>query len=875
MSASVTTEIAELREEIRFHERKYRREAAAVVSDSEYDQLMARLKKLEAEHPELVTPDSPTQHVGSDLEDELPKVAHRVPMLSIENTYSIEALREYGNRVAKLLPSETIEWVVELKIDGVAVSLIYEDGLLVRCLNRGDGVTGNDITNNVLTVKDIPHRLRGENVPHLLEVRGEIYMTKSGLIGFNEQQKAKQKRGDKKAKLLKNVRNAVAGSITRDNPCVCAERPLQFFCHSVGDTSSLQATTHMEFLREMAGYGVSPTPNAECFSSFEAAVEHCEQWVTQVDDLDFEIDGLVLKVNRFDQRERLGSTSISPRWVIAYKFASYEATTRLNTIRVQVGKTGAITPVAELEPVELAGVTVRRASLHNADEIERKDIRPHDMIVVERAGKVIPHVLRVESHLRPMESFESKQFKFPSVCPVCKAALVKDEGGVCIRCPNPTCPKQIVERICYYASRKAMNIDELGDEVVKALVKKGLVHTYGDLYRLTAGDLVGKLRYKAFGEEKAVEIIQSIASSKNRGLAHILFALAIPDIGGRQAVFLAEKFQTIEALLNSDAFAVAQAFDGNTIVAQMVHEFLHDKPLIDTFKRLELAGVAMRHVPSQELDELRGKKIRKVADSGYDVESMKERLKFFAGKDGMNFKKIGDITLQILFAEGLVRDYADFYCLKQDQLTKLRMPMREKEAKNLLSAIAKSKEAGLARVLNALSIRQVGFQNAVILSKAFNSMNALMNASVKEIEKALKTRRRLTKTIADIEKVAKKEDVGVIATNVYHFLHSPIGRKIVEDISSLGISMTTLPENAVSVQSLAGKTIVVTGTLQKYSREAIHALIARHGGYASSSVSHKTDYVVAGEKAGSKLDEAKRFGVQIINEAEFETLLRG
>ena len=399
MSQDASAQIARLREEIRHHDRKYYVEAAPEISDLEYDRLMERLKKLEAAHPELITPDSPSQRVGDQPVEGLESFEHRVPMLSIDNTYSLDELKKYGDRVAKLLPGEAVQWVVELKVDGVAVSLIYEDGLLTRGVTRGNGRVGDDITHNVRTIKDIPLRLlstphaprevgssaeasrgaqgvqegetsRGaqgvqEGVPPLLEVRGEIYMTNSDLVLLNE---AQQKKGEPP---FANTRNVTAGSVRQLDPRVCAERRLRFFCHSAGDTRGLKAQSHMEFLEELRGYGLAATPYVECFPSFAAAVEHCEELIERLHELDFEIDGLVLKVNRFDQRQRLGSTSKSPRWVIAYKFEKYEATTRLNEIRVQVGKTGAITPVADLEPVELAGTTVSRASLHNADEIER------------------------------------------------------------------------------------------------------------------------------------------------------------------------------------------------------------------------------------------------------------------------------------------------------------------------------------------------------------------------------------------------------------------------------------------------------------------------------------------------------------------------
>ena len=719
MSPDPSAEIARLREEIRRHDRKYYVEAAPEISDRDYDRLMDRLKKLETDHPELVTPDSPTQRIGDQRVEGLEPFEHRVPMLSIENADSLDKLKKYGDRVAKLLPGEKVEWVVELKVDGVAVSLIYEDGLLTHGVDRGDGQTGDDITHNVRTIKDIPLRLLGEDFPPLLEVRGEIYMTNSDLVRFNEIQKAKIERGEK-AEVLKNTRNGVAGSVHQLDPRICDERHLRFFCHSVGDTAGLKAKTHIEFLHEMAAFGFSPTPHVECFPSFAAAVEHCEELIERLHELDFEIDGLVLKVNRFDQRDHLGTTFKSPRWVIAYKWEKWETTTRLKKIRLQVGKTGTITPVADLEPVELAGVTVSRASLHNADEIERKDIRIGDVVLVERAGKVIPHIVRVEKHLR---KGALRKFVFPTKCPICETQLIKDEGGVYIRCPNPKCPKQIKERIRYYSSRNAMDIEELGDEVIDALVEKGLVHTYGDLYRLKPEHLVDKLKYKGFGKKKASAVADSINESKKRGLAHILYGLAIPHVGGLQAVRLAEEFQAMGGVLAAESSSLARVREVGAIMAPLIHEWLHDDFLLRSIQGLKLAGVVMEYVHSPELDTLRRKKVPRIADAGYDAEGIKKRLLHFVSKDAMGIDGLGEITLATLVDEKLVRDYAGIYHLETDRLSAIRTPMRAKEVQNLLSAIEKSKHCGLASLLNALSIRHVGSRTALILSEAFGSMN--------------------------------------------------------------------------------------------------------------------------------------------------------
>jgi DNA ligase (NAD+) len=667
MSKDPATEIVKLREQIRHHDYQYYVAATPEISDLEYDKLLERLKQLEAAHPELITPDSPTQRIGDQPVSELPQVEHRVPMLSIENTYSLDDLKKFGERTAKLLRGESIEWVVELKVDGVAVSLVYEDGRLVQGITRGNGRVGDDVTHNIRTIYDIPLRLRGKTHPRILELRGEIYMTNSDLVRLNKRQKSEGK------PLFANTRNVAAGSIRQLDPRMCAQRRLRFFCHSTGDREGLQAATHMDFLKEMASYGIPITPDVACFPNFEAATAHCEQLIERLHELDFEIDGLVLKVNRYDQRDRLGATSKAPRWVIAYKFEKYEATTRVRAIRVQVGKTGAITPVADLEPVELAGTIVSRASLHNAEEIERKDVRIGDVVVVEKAGKIIPHVVRAELTER---NGDLPKFAFPKKCPECGTPAVKDEGGVYIRCPNPECPAQIKERLRYYASRNAMDIEGLGDKLVDQLVNQKLVTSYGDLYNLTT--------------EKLMEL---------------------------------------------------------------------------------------------------------------------ER-------------------------------------------------MGRKSAENLLAGLEASKTRGLARLLNALSIRHVGNRVAGVLAERFRTINALL--------------------AADIDELSRTHEIGqVIAKSVYDFVHSDFGRKTIEDLRSHGVAMesTSVTAAASGQRKLEGKTLVVTGTLVKYSRDQINELITQHGGHAASSVSKNTDYLVAGEKAGSKLEKARQLGVTVLSEEEFEKLI--
>jgi DNA ligase (NAD+) len=661
---SAETEIAALRETIREHDRRYYVENAPTISDLEYDKLFSRLKELEAENPALVSPDSPTQRVGGEPVDSLSQVAHRVPMLSMDNTYNLEELQKFGERTAKLLPGQEIAWDVELKIDGVAVSITYENGLLVRGATRGDGRTGDDITHNIRTVMGVPLRLAGNDLPDAVEVRGEIYMTNADLADINARRQAAG------LEVYANTRNTAAGGIKLLDPKLCAERRLRFFCHGIGYAEKLDVNSHMEFLRLAAKWGVPPTPLAERFDNFSAAVEHCQSLIGRLHEFDFEVDGLVLKVDRFAQRERLGATSKAPRWLVAYKFEKYEAVTRVNNIFVTVGKSGALTPTADLEPVQIAGTTVSRVSLHNVEEIARKDVRIGDTIIVEKAGKIIPHVVRVEKHLRPDDA---REFVYPAKCPACGTKLEKDEGGVYIRCPNFSCPAQLGERLLYFASRSAMDIEGLGEKVAYQMVDSGLV-----------------------------------------------------------------------------------------------------------------------------------------------------------------------------------QDFADLYDLTESQLTELER-MGEKSAKKLIANIAASKTRGLARLLNALSIRHVGTRVATTIAEHFGSMDDLLAASEEDLSNI--------------------EDVGsVIAASIYQFLHGKIGERAIQRLREAGLDITA-PKKVSPSGPLAGKTLVVTGTLEKYSREDIEALIESLGGRAASSVSKATDYVVAGVKAGSKLDKAAKLGVTVLSESEFNKLI--
>lgn len=592
-------EIQQLREEILKHDRLYYEKATPEISDLQYDRLMQRLKKLETEFPEFLTEDSPTRRVGEKPVKELQSVAHTTPMLSIENTYSLEELRDFGVRVRKNLGDVPTSWVVELKIDGVASSILYENGKLTLGLTRGNGLIGDDITHNIRTIRDIPTLIPASPntsgkkkiipLPPKLEVRGEVYMNNADLVLLNEEQR---KNGEP---VYANTRNVTAGSIRLLDPALCARRRLRFFAHSVGACEGLEITDHSHFLEYLDSLGFRVSPHYQQFEDFESAVEYCESITSEentfLSDLDFEIDGLVLKVNDFAQREKLGATSKSPRWMIAYKFEKYEARTVLNEIRVQVGKTGTITPVAELEPVEIAGTIVSRASLHNAEEIERKDVRIGDTVVVEKAGKIIPHIVRVEKHLRAEKSQgELPVYQFPTHCPQCESELVQDVGGVYIRCPNPGCPAQIKERIRFFASRNAMDIEGLGDKLIDQLVDSGLVKSFGDLYRLEFGDLIDLER---MGKRSAEKLLTAIESSKTRGFARVLNALSIRHVGSKTAKILARHFSTYRDLQAASEEELGEIDEIGSIIAESVHQFFHEVHSLALIEDLVGVGVDM------------------------------------------------------------------------------------------------------------------------------------------------------------------------------------------------------------------------------------------------------------------------------------------
>ncbi|MGQ9649769.1 MAG: NAD-dependent DNA ligase LigA [Phycisphaerae bacterium] len=581
--------IARLREEIRQHDHRYYVLAEPTISDLEYDKLFKELKDLEAQFPDLVTPDSPTQRVGGRPLEGFEQVTHAVPMLSIDNTYNEAELREFDARVAKALGAEKYEYVVDPKIDGVAISLRYEEGRLVRAATRGDGERGDDITANARTIRAIPLILTadgdplGRTIPRVLEVRGEVYWP---LDDFNAFNRRRQEAGEP---TFANPRNATAGTLKQLDSRVVAQRRLSFTAHGFGEVDPLEFNTQYELFQAFKAWGIPISPYMRRARNVDEVIGIIQEWDRKRGSLDYATDGMVVKVDRLDQRERLGATSRSPRWCIAYKYAAERARTKLLSVRFQVGKLGTITPVANLEPVLLAGTTVKSASLHNFDQIERLGVRIGDMVYVEKAGEIIPQVVGVDIAARPSDA---SPIKPPAKCPECDSQAVRDEGGVFLRCVNPACPAQIKERLRYFCARDQMDIEGVGDALAAQLVDTGLVHEFADLYRLKdrRNDLTNLER---MGAKSADNLLAAIEKSKNNPFARLLAALNIQHVGVNTAIDLAEHFGSMDALIAASREELQQVEGIGPELAESIYSFLHSEQGRRTIEHLREVGVNM------------------------------------------------------------------------------------------------------------------------------------------------------------------------------------------------------------------------------------------------------------------------------------------
>ena len=743
--------IEALRDTLRHHNHRYYVLDDPEVPDAEYDRLFQELQALEAEHPELISADSPTQRVGAEPLEGFVGVRHEVPMLSLTNVTKKFGLPEFEQRIRDLTRVEgEINYTAEPKLDGLAISLLYENGLLVRAATRGDGTTGEDVTLNARTIQAVPLKLIGEGWPERLEVRGEVFMTLAGFERINERARNAGENG------FANPRNAAAGSLRQLDPKITATRPLTLYCYGFGVIEGFDpAPTHSDNLKRLVAWGLPICPELKVVRGTQG----CEAYYAAIGErrhaLPYEIDGVVYKVDRMDLQRQAGFIARAPRWAIAHKYPAVEALTVVRDIEIQVGRTGALTPVARLEPVSVGGVTVTNATLHNADELARKDVRVGDTVFVRRAGDVIPEVVKVLPDQRPEGA---EPFRFPERCPVCDSETVKPEGEAATRCTGGlSCPAQRKEAIKHFASRRAMDIEGLGDKLVEQLVDEGLIENAADLYQL-AGKREALINLERMAEKSADNLIEALEQSKARPFARKVFALGIPGIGEENARVLAEHFRSIDAL--------------------------GEAALTDFVVKGGIKGIG-----------------RKGAES--IVTYLREHP---------------DLTYR-----------GEYFALF---LTDLKVPGLRS---NTVEAIV----------------------------ERFPNLEALRGARVEDLENATRVK---VPGFAELT-----------AGNVITFFHQPHNLEVIERLRTAGVTLEMEVEETPPItegtESLAGKTYVLTGTLTKMGRSEAKAKLQALGAKVTGSVSKKTDALIAGADAGSKLTKAESLGVPVLDEAALLRML--
>ena len=575
-------EAERLRKELTIHCWLYYVLNSPIISDEEYDHLFRRLVQIEERFPDLVTPDSPTQRVGFPPAEEFAKVTHRKPMLSLDNAFNEEELRAFDQRVKRFLglpATEVIDYTCELKFDGLAVNLTYENGVLVLGSTRGDGVEGEDVTNNLRTIKTIPLRLLIDNPPPIIEVRGEVFMTKADFEALNEEQIRKGERP------FANPRNAAAGSVRQLDPNITAQRRLDIFCYGVGYCEGIEFETQWEVLQWLQQAGFKVNPHSRLCHGIGEVIDYCYEWVRRIHDEPYSADGVVVKVNSLDWQERLGATAHAPRWAIAFKFPAEQKETKLLNIVVQVGRTGKLTPVAELEPVQVEGVTITSATLHNEDQIKRLDVRIGDWVIIQRAGGVIPEVVGVVKEKR---TGEEKPFEMPKECPICGTPVVRPPGEVDYYCPNHECPSRVENWIKHWCSRNALNIEALGEERVHQLVEAGLLTDPADLYFLQKWQLTS---LPGWGDKLATKVLNEIQRSKTAPLSKFIFALGIRHVGERVAEALAKKFRSLDRLAQAQEWEITSIPGIGTKIAESVVRFFQSELGQKLMEKLQKAGV--------------------------------------------------------------------------------------------------------------------------------------------------------------------------------------------------------------------------------------------------------------------------------------------
>ena len=650
--------IKRLKEEINYHNHKYYVENNPIISDFDYDKLLKKLEKIESEFPDLITPESPTQRIGEEPLDHFDTISHLTPMLSLANTYNDDELRDFDKRIKKKF--DKISYVIEPKIDGIGVALVYENGYFKRGVTRGDGVKGDDITVNLKTIKSVPLKLLSFDIK-LLEVRGEVFMLKSG---FNKLNKELLKNNQS---AFANTRNAAAGSIRQLNSKIVSNRPLDIFVYQIS-YSDLKIETHDKALNILKKAGFKTNPLSKKVENIEEAINYCKKLEDIRDDLDYNIDGAVLKVNSINKQKILGSTTKNPRWAISYKFAAQQATTKLLDISTQVGRQGTLTPVAILDAVNIGGVNVSRATLHNFDEIKRKDIQIGDTVIVERSGDVIPQIVKSIKEKREKKYIK---FKIPIKCPVCYTNVIKEENEVAIRCPNKMCPARLKWRVKHYASRDAMDIEHLGFSTIDKLIEKKLIDNISDIYFLNINDV---LSIEGFKEKSAQNLIYSIEKSKNMSFERLIYGLGIRHVGKYAAQLISKKYSSIDELANAEIEDLINIEGLGEKTSNEIVSFFSNHENINLIQRLKEAGVKTYNYKSEKKLPLLNKKF--VFTGSLTKFTRNEAAELIKDKGGIVTSSITKNTDYLILGEnpGSKLDKAKKYnieILNEEEFTKL------------------------------------------------------------------------------------------------------------------------------------------------------------------------------------------------------------
>ena len=625
----------ELHQQLHEHNYRYYTQDDPLISDAEYDQLLRELQTLETKYPELISADSPTRRVGAAPLKEFGEVRHEMRMLSLDNSFTDEELADFDRRVRERLGEDVVEYAAEPKLDGLAVSLLYQDGQLLRAATRGDGETGEDVTENVRTMASVPLKLVGKGIPEMLEVRGEVYLSHAGFETLNQLAAAEGQ------KPFVNPRNAAAGSLRQLDSSITARRPLEMFCYGVGTVAGGRlANTHVEILAQLQQWHLRVYDDVQLVRGVDGCIAYYQRYQQQRQQLPFEIDGVVFKVNRLDQQDVLGFVSRAPRWAIARKFPAEERESTVLGIDIQVGRTGALTPVARLQPVFVGGVTVTNATLHNADEIRRKDVRSGDRVIVRRAGDVIPEVVRV---LKEKRNKGARKFHMPSACPVCGSLVTRAEGETVARCSGGLfCPAQRKEAIKHFASRRAMDIEGLGNKLVDQLVETGLVATASDLYQLSIEELAGLDR---MAEKSAVNLVAALDKSKATLLGRFIFSLGIREVGETTAQTLAREFGELEPLMAADIEALEAVHDIGPVVARHIVDFFAERHNRDVIEKLREAGISWPTTERPQHQPLAGKIFVLTGTLSMPRSELKEQLQLLGAKVTASVSKKTDYVV--------------------------------------------------------------------------------------------------------------------------------------------------------------------------------------------------------------------------------------